>query len=165
MSLSKKSTKENQCQWTTEILVRQVSYWQVFNRPHYDLLFHTALIKVVNNTALAQHSEMQVTGNQIARNSHILLPYWLPLIARNMNNNYTQIAGIPVMAGKLASLSISRPSPSTDSSNIAKWGGGLTVCLLPAWAMHCYLSLTIIGSMYLRCQNHIHLYLIWLLDT
>ena len=44
---------------------------------------------------------MQVTTHQTAWNAHIFLLYWSSLIAGNMIN-YTQIAGIPAIAGKLA---------------------------------------------------------------
>ncbi len=46
---------------------------------------------------------MQVTMHQIAGNSHFLLPGGECLIARNMII-FTQIARIPAIAGKLASL-------------------------------------------------------------
>ena len=46
---------------------------------------------------------MQVTRHQIAWNSHFLVPDWPFLIAGNMID-YTQIARIPAIAGKLASL-------------------------------------------------------------
>ncbi len=49
---------------------------------------------------------MQVTIHQIAGNAHFLLLFWPPLIAGNMIN-YTQIAGIPAIAGRLASLQLS----------------------------------------------------------
>ena len=46
---------------------------------------------------------MQVTIHQIAGNRHFLVLYWPSLIAGNMFI-CTQIAGIPAIAGKLASL-------------------------------------------------------------
>ncbi len=51
---------------------------------------------------------MQVPMHRIARNAHIFLPeihICILQIVGNMND-YTQIAGIPVIAGKLASLHI-----------------------------------------------------------